>query len=429
MTRKLSPPILAFIVLWIASLACNLPANSETPSSFATMDGLYTASALTVEAISSQTGMTTTPGLPLPTVTIAGSATATNPPSTGSPAAGSRCDAAQFLADVTYPDGSILPRNTTFVKIWRIRNIGTCTWTTSYALVFSGGDALNGPSSVGMPGSVAPGQYIEIPVTLSSPNNDGNFTGYWKLRNASGVPFGIGAQADTAFWVKIRVTGPSYVVYNFADNYCKAEWSNGNTSLPCPGSDGDANGYVIRLNAPKMENGTTEDEPGLLTVPQDKNNGFITGEFPSITVQSGDRFRTIVNCQRDATKCNVIFRLDYKDNGQIRTFASWAEVYEGKYYPIDLDLSSLAGRTLKFILTVSANGGNSQDYAIWLNPHIVRQGNAPTSTNTLSPTITFTPSITLTPTVTFTPTSTFTPTATFTPSATSTETPTSTPTP
>lgn len=429
MTRKLFSPLLAFIVLWIASLACNLPANSETPSSFATMDGLYTASALTVEAISSQTGMTTTPGLPLPTVTIAGSATATNPPSTGSPAAGSKCDAAQFLADVTYPDGSILPRNTTFVKIWRIRNIGTCTWTTSYALVFSGGDALNGPSSVGMPGSVAPGQYIEIPVTLNSPNSDGNFTGYWKLRNASGVPFGIGAQADTAFWVKIRVTGPSYVAYNFADNYCKADWSNGNTSLPCPGSDGDANGYVIRLNAPKMENGTTEDEPGLLTVPHDKNNGFITGEFPSFTVQSGDRFRTIVNCQRDATKCNVVFRLDYKDNGQIRTFASWAEVYEGKYYPVDLDLSSLAGRTLKFILTVSANGGNSQDYAIWLNPHIVRQGNAPTSTNTLSPTITFTPSITLTPTATFTPTSTFTPTATFTPSATSTETPTSTPTP
>src|SRR5690606_7825003 len=110
--------------------------------------------------------------------------------------------------------------------------------------VFFGGDAMGAPSAVALSGSVAPGQYIEIPVTLKSPNSDGNFTGYWKLRNASGNLFGIGNQADTAFWVKIKVTGPAYVAYNFADNYCQAEWSNGNSILPCPGTDGDANGYV-----------------------------------------------------------------------------------------------------------------------------------------------------------------------------------------
>ncbi|NOH00670.1 MAG: hypothetical protein HND47_01185 [Chloroflexi bacterium] len=232
-----------------------------------------------------------------------------------------------------------------------------------------------------------------------------------------------------------------HVAYNFADNYCKADWSNGSSTLPCPGSDGDPSGYVIRLKAPKMENGVKEDEPGLLTVPRDKQNGIISGEFPAFTVQSGDRFRALVNCQYEAVKCNVIFKLEYKNNAQIKTLASWAEVYEGKYYPVDLDLSSLAGETLKFILTVSANGGNKQDYAIWLNPHIVRQGNAPTATatkpptNTFTPTMTFTPTRTFTPTITLTPTFTLTPTATLTPSetatptATSTETPTSTPTP
>ena len=280
-------------------------------------------------------------------------------------------------------------------------------------------------TSISMPGSVAPGQYIEIPITMVSPSKDGSYRGYWKLRNTNGALFGIGGQADTAFWVDIRVTGPSFVAYNFADNYCQANWSNGSNSLPCPGSNGDANGYVIRLNTPVMENGATEDEFGLLTVPQDKNNGVISGQFPSFTVQSGDRFRTIVNCQRDATKCNVVFRLDYLNNGVVNTYASWAEVYEGKYYPVDLDLSSLAGQTLKFILVVSANGGNNQDFAIWLNPHIVRQGTAPTATNTQTPTITLTPTLTLTPTTTSTATPTFTPTLTSTP----TETPTSTPTP
>jgi len=416
MSRKFSPLFILIIVLLVVQLACNLPSNSGTPDPFATLNGLYTASALTQAAVG-----TSTPGLPQPTVTLAGSPTATNPPVTLQPAQTSRCDAAQFLADITYPDGSLVPRNTTFVKIWRIRNVGTCTWSTSYAIVFTGGDGMGAPASIPMPGSVAPGQYIEIPVTMVSPGKDGGYRGYWKVRNAAGALFGIGAQADTSFWVDIRVTGPSFVAYNFADNFCQASWTNGSNALSCPGSNGDGNGYVIRLNTPVMENGATEDEPGLLTVPQDKNNGFISGQFPAFTVQSGDRFRTLVNCQRDATNCNVVFRLDYLNNGVVKTYASWAEVYEGKYYPVDLDLSSLAGQTLKFILVVSANGGNNQDLAIWLNPHIVRQGVAPTATNTFTPTTTFTPTVTFTPT--FTPTS----TPTFT--ATSTETPTSTPTP
>lgn len=423
MSRKFSPFIVLLITLLTVQLACNLPGgDSATPDPFATLNGLYTASAQTQAAAG-----TATPGLPQPTVTLAGSPTATNQAVTLQPAQTSRCDAAQFLADVTYPDGSIVPRNTTFVKIWRIRNVGTCTWSTSYAIVFSGGDGMSAPTTVAMPGSVAPGQYIEIPVTLKSPGTDGNYRGYWKLRNTAGTLFGIGGQADTSFWVDIRVTGPSFVAYGFADSYCQANWANGNGALPCPGSDGDPNGYVIRLNAPKMENGDTEDEPGLLMVPQDKNNGFITAQFPAFTVQAGDRFRTIVNCQRDATKCNVIFRLDYLNNGVVKTYASWAEVYEGKYTPVDLDLGSLAGQTLKFILVVSANGGNNQDLAIWLNPHIVRQGTPPTATNTSTATTTFTPTQTFTPTITFTPTQTFTPT--FTPTATATETPTATSTP
>lgn len=412
MSQKKYPFIFFIIILLIVQLACNLPGDADaTPDPFATLNGLYTAAAQT-QAV----GSSATPGIPQPTVTLAGSATATNVPVVPPPAQTSKCDAAQFLADVTYPDGSIVPRNTTFVKVWRIRNAGTCTWTTSYALAFFGGDGMSAPASVPMPGSVAPGQYIEIPVTLISPATDGSYRSYWKLRNASGALFGIGDDANTAFWVDIRTTGPSFVAYNFADNYCLANWSNGSNTLSCPGANGDSNGYAIRLNAPKMENGFTEDEPGLLTVPQDKNNGFISGQYPAFTVQAGDRFRTLVNCQYEAVKCNVVFRLDYLNNGVVKTFASWAEAYEGKYYPVDLDLSPLAGQTLKFILVVSANGGNNQDYAIWLNPHIVRQG--------VAPTVTFTPSATATFTSTFTPTLTSTPTFTLTPSETPTETPT-----
>jgi len=71
------------------------------------------------------------------------------------------------------------------------------------------------------------------------------------------------------------------------------------------------------------------------------------------------------------------FRLDYRNNGQVRTLASWHEIYEGQFYPVDLDLGSLAGETVKFILVVSANGSQNNDNAIWLHPHIIRQGSAP----------------------------------------------------
>jgi hypothetical protein len=411
---KLKKPFPAFFIMIIlVQLACNAPSGSSTPDTFATLNGLYTASVLTQQA-GGTLQVSATPGLPIPTSsgTPGGAVVATNTSFVSNPVPVSRCDAAAFLSDVTYADGSLVARNSTFVKIWRIKNVGTCTWSTSYAVVFSGGDAMNGPASSALTRNVAPGETYDLAVTLTSPGSDGRYRGYWKLRNASGALFGIGNQADIAFWVDIKVSGPAYVAYNFVNNFCDADWENNNGNLPCPGIDGAIEGYALKLNAPVMENGSTEDEPGLLTSPKDSNNGIITGQYPSFTVQSGDRFRTLINCLHNSKNCDVIFRLDYRSGGQVKTLASWHEVYEGKFYPVDLDLSALAGQTVKFILVVTANGQQSNDNAVWLNPHILRQGIIPTSTFTLSPTRTPTPTITSTPTITFTPTETATPTPT-----------------
>ncbi len=421
MLTKKSPFVLFAAWMILTQLACNLSASQATPDTFATLNGLYTASALTLASSATPAAPTSTPGLPPPTVSGT-SASVTVQPASLTPVPVSRCDSIQFLGDATYPDGSLVTLNNNFVKTWRLKNIGTCSWTPSYALVFVSGDLMSGPSDVALSRNVNPGQTIEMSVSLTAPNRGGSYRGYWKLRNASGVLFGFGPQADTAFWVDIKVNNASYMAYSFADNYCQAEWQNKDGALPCPGNDGDENGFVVKLNAPIMENGVTEDEPGLFTMPQDKNNGFISGQYPSITIQPGDRFRAIVNCEYEAKNCDVVFRLDYKNNGTIKTLASWHEVYEGKYYPIDLDLGALAGETVKLILAVSANGGQKNDYAIWLNPQIIRQG---TQQPTPTPTRTSTP----TPTHTHTPTPTFTATATSTPTPTSTPTATNTPTP
>lgn len=405
MTKKTASPFLFLVLLLTVQLACNLPSGGPaTPDTVATLNGLYTAAAQTSTAAAA----TATPGLPLPTSTQGISNTLT-PANTQPPVA--RCDAASFVKDVTIPDGTTLSRNTAFTKTWRLQNVGTCTWSSTYRLTFVSGDAMSGPATAPLPGNVNPGQTVDVSVNLTSPGSDGHYRGYWKLRNASNAVFGIGSNADTAFWVDINVKGPSFTAYDFVANYCDAEWENNNSALACPGSDGDHAGFVIKLNAPKMENGVKSDDPGLLTHPRSSNNGIITGIYPAFQIQSGDRFRALINCRYNADGCNVIFRLDYRSGGQTKTLGSWHEIYEGKYFPVDLDLSSLAGKTVKFILVVTANGSPNDDEALWVAPRIVRLGTPPPASSTPVPTFTFT----ATPTATFTPTATPTPTPTATP--------------
>lgn len=117
------------------------------------------------------------------------------------------CDRAQFVSDVTVPDGTTLAPGTSFTKTWRLKNAGTCTWSTSYALVFDSGDKLGAPDLVNMPRTVAPGQAVDVSVELTAPTVAASYRGYWKLQNASGVRFGIGASAVKAWWVDIRVSG------------------------------------------------------------------------------------------------------------------------------------------------------------------------------------------------------------------------------
>ncbi len=122
-------------------------------------------------------------------------------------AAVAACNAASFVADVTVPDGSSFPAGTSFTKTWRLMNSGTCTWTTAYSLVFSSGAQMGAPASVALPNSVAPGQTLDLTLSLTAPAVAGHYRGDWLLADASAVHFGLGAGADSPFWVDINVSG------------------------------------------------------------------------------------------------------------------------------------------------------------------------------------------------------------------------------
>jgi len=117
-------------------------------------------------------------------------------------------DQAQFVRDVTVLDGTRFDPGESFTKTWRLRNSGTCTWTTDYALVHSAGYSLLGPDVMLLPSEVEAGELIDISVKMKAPLIEGEYEGFWKLRNDEGSFFGIGDSSDVAIWVSIEVGQP-----------------------------------------------------------------------------------------------------------------------------------------------------------------------------------------------------------------------------
>ena len=151
--------------------------------------------------------------VPIPTTTAIVAETSLLPTPTGIPPTAAvtptsspvPVDAAEFVADVTMPDGTRLSPGKSFVKTWRLRNSGSTTWTSAYALVFANGAQMNGLALIPLPEPVAPGGEIDVSVTLATPKTPGTYKGYWRLRSASGILFGVGPKAEKPFSVNIKV--------------------------------------------------------------------------------------------------------------------------------------------------------------------------------------------------------------------------------
>jgi len=116
-------------------------------------------------------------------------------------------DKASYVRDVSVPDGTRFDPGDSFTKTWRLRNEGTCTWTPNYSLVFVSGYSMQGPAVTHLPGQVPPGSEVDITNSFQAPMQDGEYAGFWKLRNSNNVLFGIGASGTSPFWIQIMV-GP-----------------------------------------------------------------------------------------------------------------------------------------------------------------------------------------------------------------------------
>jgi uncharacterized protein YkwD len=111
---------------------------------------------------------------------------------------------AAYYGDVTIPDDTPMRQGDTFVKTWRLRNVGTCTWGSGYALVFASGDIMDGAISDPIP-SAEPGSIINVSVNQTAPASGGTHYGNWELQDASGKRFGVGINGSDYIWVRIQV--------------------------------------------------------------------------------------------------------------------------------------------------------------------------------------------------------------------------------
>lgn len=102
------------------------------------------------------------------------------------------CDALSFdpaTVDVNVPDNTQMTAGQQFVKTWRVRNNGSCTWGAGYGLVFGGYREQMSGKPQPLAGAVAPGQEVEVSVQFIAPNTAGQYLSPWEMANANGKPF------------------------------------------------------------------------------------------------------------------------------------------------------------------------------------------------------------------------------------------------
>lgn len=182
--------------VWIViSLIITACAISFGGSELSEEEKLQTAVFQTVAADQSQAQSQTQQAAQAEQTAIATAPTDTPPgPPTETP---KPCNSAKFISE-TVPDGTELALGQNFDKTWRLQNTGTCTWNTNYQLVFAEGDKMGGPSTKNLTSQVAPGEMVDVGVTLKVPDSAGTYKGFWKVRDDQGYYY------VNNLWVEIK---------------------------------------------------------------------------------------------------------------------------------------------------------------------------------------------------------------------------------
>jgi polar amino acid transport system substrate-binding protein len=118
-------------------------------------------------------------------------------------------DGAAWVADLSFDDQNmtappVMQPGQPFTKGWRLKNVGTCAWTTDFKLAFSYGNvpaAQMGGQPIPVTMNISPGGMFDFYVNLVAPIAPGTYQGFWNMRNTANEKFG------ETVWVGITVPG------------------------------------------------------------------------------------------------------------------------------------------------------------------------------------------------------------------------------
>ncbi|RJP47455.1 MAG: hypothetical protein C4583_16530 [Anaerolineaceae bacterium] len=176
--------------------------TGETPMPTPDIGAIQTAAAQTVMAdilatqsaeaartpLASPTAEATQPPAETPTATVTLTVGVFSTPGVlGTPGL---CDDAVFVDDVTVEDGSVMTPGQEFLKTWKVRNTGDCTWGAGYSIIFGGyNDRMSGvPAALAT--TVIPNQEVDVSVQFKAPAQAGEYLSAWRMANPSGYAFG-----------------------------------------------------------------------------------------------------------------------------------------------------------------------------------------------------------------------------------------------
>jgi len=211
--KKTSFWILLMLLMTAVLVACK-PSEPMEPTLDANV--IFTQAAETVAAQLTRTALslpsatntaqpspTMTATIELPTIAPTSDSTSTTPNSTVVSGSTPNPNRSVFVKDVTIPDGQVIPPGTQFVKTWRIKNIGTTTWTANYKVRLYGGNSFGAPSSFLLAQEVKPNTEVDISIEFTAPSQTGEYIATWILSDEKEANF------EESFWVNFVVGVPA----------------------------------------------------------------------------------------------------------------------------------------------------------------------------------------------------------------------------
>ncbi|MEN3010572.1 MAG: hypothetical protein ABDI20_06315 [Candidatus Bipolaricaulaceae bacterium] len=171
----------------------------------------------------------------------------------------------------------------------------------------------------------------------------------------------------------LGVLASAQVLFDFVSEAPRAEWYNDlNVRLPFPGADTDSRGFARVLPTAVLEDGRTYANV-LETHPRWQPNGMVVGRY-ALTIPADAEFTAKVGFLRGATGTDgVTFELLWQEGDVVIRLAQVQDTYDGQLRDIRVDLGTRAGRRGTMMLIVRAGASSSQDWAVWVEPRLVRK--------------------------------------------------------